>query len=182
MLLSYNQLKIMVSQGVIEHSDEDHINAASIDITLGDTLLVEGAPRIGRPGRVISLRDRDPLPVREVRIPDTGYVLEPGQFILAHSQQVFHFPLNISADYKLKSSMARIGLEHLTAGWIDAGWNGSTLTLELKNVLQNHAILLHAGDRIGQITFFQHEAVDHAHSYAARGRYNGDKTVSGAKR
>ena len=55
--------------------------------------------------------------------------------------------------------MARIGLDHLNAGWCDAGWNGSVLTLELINLLKNHSIALHPGDAIGQMTFFAHGEV-----------------------
>jgi dCTP deaminase len=77
--------------------------------------------------------------------------------------------------------MARIGLEHLNAGWCDAGWNNSVLTLELKNMTQYHTIMLQKGDKIGQMVFFEHEPVPHERSYAVRGRYNNDSTVSGVK-
>ena len=55
--------------------------------------------------------------------------------------------------------MARIGLDHLNAGWCDAGWHGSVLTLELKNCCRSHEIVLTNGDFIGQIIFFSHEEV-----------------------
>ena len=110
-----------------------------------------------------------------------GFSLEPGEFILASSIEVFNLPPDISAQYRLKSSMARIGLEHLNAGHCDAGWNGSVLTLELKNVTRYHAIHLQAGDPIGQMVFWRHEPVPADKSYAARGRYNGDGSVSGIK-
>ena len=42
--------------------------------------------------------------------------------------------------------------------------------------------MLQAGDLIGQVIFFCHEEVPMENSYATRGRYNNDKTVSGAKR
>lgn len=94
------------------------------------------------------------------------------------SAEVFNLPEDISAEYKLKSSMARIGLEHMNAGWCDAGWHGSVLTLEFKNMLQYHAILIRPGDAIGQMIFFYHEPVPKSASYATRGRYNNDKSVS----
>ena len=109
------------------------------------------------------------------------YIIYPGEFLLAHSVEIFNLPNNISAEYKLKSSMARIGLDHLNAGWCDAGWHGSVLTLELKNCTRNHEIIIRAGDMIGQMIFFSHEEVPESKSYAGRGRYNNDKTVSGAK-
>jgi dCTP deaminase len=112
---------------------------------------------------------------------NTGYLIAPDEFILAQSREIFNLPDHISAEYKLKSSMARIGLDHLNAGWCDAGWNGSVLTLELKNLTRYHEILIQEGDAIGQMILFSHTPVPPSRSYAVRGRYNGDKQVSGAK-
>jgi deoxycytidine triphosphate deaminase len=78
--------------------------------------------------------------------------------------------------------MARIGLEHLNAGWCDAGWHGSVLTLELLNVTRHHRIKLESGTRIGQIVFFRHLEVPKDHSYATKGRYNKDTSVSQVKK
>lgn len=177
-LLSYDELLALAARGVIRNVELDYINSASIDITLGRKILVE------RPGgfnpKLVSLRERQGLETMEVDCSE-GFILEPGQFILAHSQQWFNLPNDISAEYKLKSSMARIGLNHALAGWCDAGWHGSSLTLELMNVTKNHSIELKYGDRIGQMIFFHHRKVPEDRSYAARGRYNNDQEVSGIK-
>lgn len=174
-LLSYNRLVQLVEDGVITNVSPEQINSTSIDITLGGVVLYETCSE----HNVLHISDRDPLKVRECS--DQYIYLEPGQFILAQSEQKFYLPNNISAEYKLKSSMARIGLEHLNAGWCDAGWNNSVLTLELKNMTQYHTIMLQKGDKIGQMVFFEHEPVPHDRSYAVRGRYNNDSTVSGVK-
>jgi dCTP deaminase len=177
-LLSYNRLCELVSKNIITNVTKDQINSSSIDITLGRKLLVENIDK----KRLVSLKDRNGLQLDEVILnDDVTMVMAPGQFILAQSEQVFNLPPNISAEYKLKSSMARIGLEHLTAGWCDAGWNGSVLTLELKNMTMQHWIALNYGVPIGQVVFFEHEPVPTERSYAARGRYNGDKEVQGIK-
>jgi len=179
-LLSYDQLVLLVARGVITNVTENMINASSIDLTLGKTLLVEHVEPNQR--HTLGLNNGAQLRTRTVDLNASGcYDMAPGEFLLAHSVQMFHMPLNLSAEYKLKSSMARIGLEHLTAGWIDAGFHNSVLTLELKNMTRGHYIRLRPGDRIGQVTFLQHEAVDYQRSYAARGRYNHDRTVKGAK-
>lgn len=190
-LLSYNRLCELVEQGVITGVQHDQINATSIDLTLGDNVLTErlhptahsmSHRGISQRVKVVGLRERDPLFFGPHNLEQDGpFLLLPNRFILAQSAQTFNLPNNISAEYKLKSSMARIGLEHLNAGWCDAGWNGSVLTLELKNMTQHHAIQLRAGDRIGQIVFFEHEPVPADRSYAARGRYNGDTKVEGIK-
>lgn len=167
----------LAARGVITNVDPDYINAASIDITLGATVLRE---KVLTGPHHISLADREPLKTQP-ETTERGIILRPGDFILAQSEQVFHLPDDISAEYKLKSSMARIGLNHCLAGWCDAGWNGSVLTLELMNVTKNHFITLKKGDRIGQMIFFWHTKVPADRSYAARGRYNNDKEVTGVK-
>lgn len=180
-LLSYKRLCELVTSEVITHVDMDQINSTSIDITLGNTLLIENVD-IEKDTKVVALRARNPLDCRRITMKQSGgYYMKPGEFILAQSVQSFNLPLNISAEYKLKSSMARIGLEHMNAGWCDAGWNGSVLTLELKNMTRDHIIYIQPGDRIGQMVFFEHEPVPAEHSYAARGRYNNDKSVKGVK-
>jgi dCTP deaminase len=177
-LLSYNRLCELIEQGVIMNVPFENVNAASIDLTLGDTFMRE-VIRDGVP-EVVSLAERKPLSMSVIE--DASIIrLHPGEFILAQSQQIFNLPVNISGEYKLKSSMARIGLEHLNAGWCDAGWHGSVLTLEFKNMTRNHIIELQPGDKIGQIVLFEHEPVPEDKSYAARGRYNGDTKVSPIK-
>ena len=174
MLLGYNEICELIEQGVIESADYDCVNSASLDIHIGDHVLLEADE-----GSVLVLRDRTPLKTVQHQLP---FDVLPGEFVLASSREVFHLPNNISAEYKLKSSMARIALDHLNAGWCDAGWNGSVLTLEFKNVSNNHSIRLHKGDAIGQIVFFKHSPVPYDKSYEVRGRYNNDKTAQGVKK
>ena len=192
-LLSHNQLVDRVVEGMVLRKpasdlagakevriDYESVNSASIDITLGKFVLAEYYD--GEGVKVLDYRAREKMTVNRIELdPEEGFVLLPGMFILAESEEVFHLPDDLSCEYKLKSSMARIGLEHLNAGWCDAGWNGSVLTLEIKNLCNFHAIRLRPGDKIGQMVFFSHEKVPADRSYAARGRYNNDKTVSTIK-
>jgi len=157
-------------------------NAASMDIHLGNKILKEIHPPELRQGKrkIISLAKRYKLCMQEIDIAYGSYILRPGEFILAQSQEVFNLPAHISAEYKLKSSMARIGLEHLNAGWCDAGWNGSVLTLELRNMTTYHDIEICHGDAIGQMIFYRHDEVPPELSYATKGNYNGHKEVNQA--
>ena len=182
-LISYYGLIELAEKGVITGLlDHDQINGASIDITLGTKILVEHCTS-EKDLKEVSLAKRERLTFREWEFGRDGaeYKLYPGEFILAQSAEVFNLPCDIAAEYKLKSSMARIGLEHLNAGYCDPGWNGSVLTLELKNMTRNHVITLTERVRIGQVVFFNTNAVPEDRSYAARGRYNNDKSVSGIK-
>lgn len=176
MLLNHSQLCQLLDDGVIQNGQYSAINSASIDLHLGDKVLVEVSPE----HQPLNYSKREKLCTREVDITE-GFVLFPGQFILAQTREIFHLPLDVSGEYKLKSSMARIGLEHLNAGWADAGWHGSVLTLEFKNMSNFHQIQFKAGDPIGQMVFFRHDPVELDCSYAIRGRYNNDLTASGIK-
>lgn len=176
MLLSHLELVELVKKGVITGVEDGAINQSSIDVRLGRHIMVEDSTP-----KIISLRKREGLPMHMKTIPKFGFVMRPNQFILAETVEKFYLPNDISAEFKLKSSGARSGIDHLLAGWLDAGWHGSVITLELKNVSEFHSIHLLEGDWIGQVTFFHHTEVPEEQSYAKRGRYNGDETVSGVK-
>lgn len=183
-LLNGEEIAELLDRKVIDGAEYGNINASSLDIRLGKYIMIETMKATigGYTPHCLSLRQRDPLHTKQIDLESEGhYILKPGEFILAQSIEVFNLPNNLSAEYKLKSSMARIGLEHLNAGWCDAGWNGSVLTLELRNMTTFHEIELLYGDKIGQIVFFSHRPVPASLSYANRGAYNGDKSVSSAK-
>lgn len=79
-------------------------------------------------------------------------ILPPNQFLLATTREKVKIPNNLCARVEGRSSLARLGLAvHITAGFIDAGFNGQ-ITLEIKNQSPN-SILIHSDMRICQITF-----------------------------
>lgn len=176
MMMTYHDLIALVERGVIENVKPEQINAASIDITLGEIVLVEDIPSVCDLTRKESPRLR-PLE----REPDGSWILHPGDFVLASTEQVFNLPDNVAAEYKLKSSLARSGLQHLLAGWCDPGWHGATLTLELCNVLKSHPLRLRPGMKIGQIVLWECRPVPADASYAVRGRYNGQTAAQPSK-
>lgn len=178
MLLSYNELCELVERGVIEGVDLKDVNGTSIDVYLGSEILTECS---SESNQIVSLRDKQRLNMRSVNIKDGHYDLRPGEFVLAHTIEKFNLPDNISAEFKLNSSGARIGLENALATWCDPHWTGSVLTLELKNLTQWHTIRLHDGVRIGQMIFHKSQPVPMERGYKIRGRYNNDLTVSGVK-
>lgn len=179
-LLSYTELCELAEQGVIGPVDIDCVNASSIDIHLGNTLLVER--NTGEQFAVVDPFKRTNFPQDKVVVSDGyHYDMAPGEFVLAHSIEVFNLPNNISAEFRLKSSGARSGLNNLFACHCDAGWHGSTLTLELHNCLRFTAIRLTPGMRIGQILFHKHTEVPADKDYSVRGRYNRDTSVQEVK-
>ena len=176
MLISYNELCEFVERGIIAPVLSKDINGTSIDVHLGPKILVECDLTV-----TVSLRDKQNVTWHEVDIAKGHYDLKPGEFILAHTVEVFDLPADISAEFKLNSSGARIGLDNALATWADPRWHGSTLTLELKNNTRHHVIRLHHGCRIGQMIFHRSEPVPEEKSYAVRGRYNKDASAQPVK-
>lgn len=181
MILSYDQLCDIVDSGFITHVLPENINGSSIDVRLGAEVMIEryaGCPDL----KTISLNKREPLDTVAHDLTKEPLFLYPGECILAHTIEIFNLPGDLSAMFKLKSSCGRIFLEHMNAGWCDAYWHGSALTMELKNMSRQHVIKLEYGDAIGQMIFFPHNLVPEDMGYARRGRYNKDKSVSGTKK
>jgi dCTP deaminase len=164
--------------------ESSQINGASVDVRLGRTFLKEAySTEISfRQNKFVCLKEKEQLTFEKQDIPwGERFYLSPGEFILAETVEVFNLPLNIAAEFRLKSSVARAGLDQTLAVWCDPGWHGSVLTLELKNNTRYHTIVMEPGLKIGQVVFFETEPVPHEESYAARGQYNNDKSVTGNK-
>ena len=175
MILTHNELVKLVQDGAIEAVKPEHINGASIDLTLADGFYMEGHIN-GKVEVNLGRKETPRMTYHEGRL-----MLMPGDFALAATQQIFHLPNDVAAVYVLKSSMARAGLNHLNAGYCDPGWHGSALTMEFHNVLRRHTLVLHPGDKCGQMYFFRGESVPELASYAVRGQYNGSQGVQASK-
>jgi dCTP deaminase len=149
--------------------DESLVNPASLDVRLGPNLLIESAERPQLlPYPLAGHSEANP------------YQLVPGQFVLAETLEMFNVPRHLAAEFKLKSSRGREGLDHALAAWIDTGFNGSVLTLELRNNRQLWPVPIWPGMKIGQIIFHRLDAMPQR-CYGETGRYNGDTTVMGSK-
>lgn len=177
MLLSYNELVKLVDAGIIT-ADKENINAASIDITLDDVIMIEDEPKFNS---VVDLKAKESISMREHKLTENGYILAPGEFILASTLEVFNLPDNLCCEYKLKSTLARNGLAHLLAGWVDCGFNNSKLTLELYNATRKHELMIKPCMKIGQLIWFQCEEVPPEKSYRSVGKYNGQTKVTASR-
>ena len=137
------QIRALCAGGMVEPFDEELLNPASLDVVLGDHLMIE---------------DPTNVDLRKIDIhgctPDAPYWLRPGEFVLAETRETFNIPNKVSGQFALKSSRARAGYSHMLAGWIDPGWHGSKLTLELQNARKMHSLPLYPGLKIGQIIFY----------------------------
>lgn len=161
-LVDFQIRELSRTAGLVEPFDPDMVNPASIDVTLGKQIWVEG-------------RVCGPQETRKRWIEHTiegEFELFPGQFILAHTRELVRIPSKLESIFQLKSSRGREGLNHLLAGYIDPGFCGQ-ITLELQNVNQRHSLFLTEGMRIGQLRF---QTLDETplRTYATIGRYQND--------
>ena len=180
MILTYDELCAMVASGFVRGVPMAHIGAASIDLTLGSMLWVESPPRGG--STIVDLMADDTPALEPVDLLKRGhYDLQPGQFCLASSVEMFHLPNDLAGQVSLRSSLARSGLTHNMAGFVDPGFCGSVITLELVNVLRFRALRLRPGLKIAQVAFFRGAMVPQHASYAVRGKYNWDVTAQPSK-
>lgn len=183
-VLSYIELKKIVEAGVITNVTDDMINGSSIDISIGNVVYFEDT--CGEVPGIVCLSNtssqRVPPLMRREELAEDGVIrLLPGQCMLAQSQQKFFMPDYLSAEVKLKSSVGRCFMNHMLAGWCDPTWNGSVITMEFKNDLQDHIIEIPVGTRVAQMIFMKHVSVPPHAAYAVRGRYNKDEEVKGMK-
>jgi len=168
-ILPDHHITRLCEAGLVSPFDASLVNPASLDVRLGGTLLIESA---AGPELVPYPLDR-----HDEAEP---FWLRPGQFVLADTLEAFFMPDDVAGEFRLKSSRAREGLDQALAVWLDPGWCGSVLTMEIRNNRQLHPIPLWPGRRIGQIILHL-MATPPERSYRETGRYNGDQTVAASK-
>jgi len=93
--------------------------------------------------------------MRRVDVPDDeAFTMQPGEFVLAATQEKLELADDVMARLEGRSSLGRLGIiVHSTAGLFDPGWIG-TATLELGN-LGRMPVKLYPGMRICAFTFEQ---------------------------
>lgn len=121
---------------------DDCIQPASVDLHLGDTILIGHPFNLG-------------FTEIDIRAPGLGaYLLQPGQFVLGTTVEKVTLDSGHVGQLNGKSTLGRQGLLiHATAGFVDPGFSGQ-LTLEMYNLRQN-TIRLEAGQKIAQICFIK---------------------------
>jgi len=137
-----------------------HVTPTSYDLTLGGTLLrYQG-------GEIDSAH---PPETETIEIPDEGYRLQPGDFVLGHSAE------EVGSDFyaaliHARSGIARLGLfVHVTSDLIQTGSRGQ-VNFQLYATLP---VTVTRGMRVGQITFWQPKGEIQLY----RGKYQGQVGV-----
>lgn len=133
--------------------DFDCINPASIDLKLGP--------------EVVNLETDRGFGIVQLCI-------RPGDAYLASTLEYIKMPTNCAGVLYLKSSLARQGLDHALAGFVDPGFEGQ-LTMELHS---HRPVTLYPGQRIVQLVLY--ECYEPVRPY--NGRYQGQKGPTRCKK
>lgn len=138
--------EILAQQGrglTITPFDPEKINPNSYNLTLHNKLLVYDFDE----DDVLDMKK--PNPVKEIIIPEEGYVLEPGKLYLGRTAE-HTYTRDFVPMLEGRSSVGRLGVcIHVTAGFGDIGFNGYW-TLELFCI---HPVRIYPGVEIGQIYY-----------------------------
>lgn len=156
MVLSDGSIEKAIEDGkiVIDPFDRKLLQPASVDLRLGPDFMTwlagAGNPIIDPTGMSADASVNYERVVCSQTRP--FFYLYPNQFVLGTTLERVKLPDDIIAKLEGKSSLGRIGLlVHITAGYIDPGFEGQ-ITLELLNVT-NRPIKLTPGMRIAQLSF-----------------------------
>lgn len=126
------------------------IGPSSVDLRLSNSFC--SFPKDRNEDTIIDIRFEDELEAEYTTWFSNSLVMEPGDFILASTQEYIKVPENCAAFVVGRSSIGRIGIQVQNAGFIDPGFEGE-ITLELQNQ-SNRYIRLCSGTRICQVVFF----------------------------
>lgn len=160
-----------------------HINGSSVDVTLGEWYYrtdrkspttvynpfdkTEVDRYFGEPQKAILhsewCKQTGNAPLANIPTNHPVIVLEPGERILAHTQEFIGILPPGTTSMQSRSTWGRNGVAAcFDAGWGDPGYV-NRWTLEVYNLNQRHSIVLPVGERIAQIVFM--------HTGEVRGSY-----------
>lgn len=168
MLLPDHEIRRLCQNGMATGYLDELINPASLDVRLGDRIMVEqeDSPDL----QMLGLCEYSK---------DNPFLIYPGEWFLGETLEILNLCDYVGAQFVLKSSRAREGWDHAEAGWADPGYCGR-LTLELKNNRQHHPLPIWPGLRIGQLKFMLVSGSPEK-TYAITGRYQHDLVVTASK-
>lgn len=172
MYLNDVQIKLLAEeQEMITPYFDELLNPCTYDLTLSAEFLREAdhGPKV------------DPLSKENIYKKDyimsvEDFYIQPGEFMLASTNETIHLPSNLAAQVLGKSSIGRLGLFIHNAGHIDPGFHGK-ITLELFNA-SSKAIRLNDIVRICQIAFIP---LTNEAEIGYNGRYQGQNAVTGSR-
>jgi len=126
------------------------VGPSSVDLRLGNEFIV--FRREKKPFIDPFADDPTLFTEKVVLSEDEPFIIHPGEFVLASTEEYVRVPSDLVARVDGRSSLGRLGIIiHATAGFIDPGFEG-TITLEITNI-NVMPVALYPGMRICQISF-----------------------------
>jgi dCTP deaminase len=185
---------------VISPFDEKSLGTSSYDVRLGEWYYAERPPSGGQRTAVYDIyseeqmrqvwgdprhaeHPEDVLPPHTVarlglRDTDRIILLEPGETVLAHTEEFIGGRDHITTMMKARSSFGRNFIEVCKcAGWGDVGFI-NRWTMEVTNNSRYYHIPLVVGRRIAQIIFFETGSIlDRTKDYGITGKYQSGRDL-----
>lgn len=156
---------------LIQPFEREYVNPASLDLRWSGLFV---APT-GVDASIVDTWNRERRPsLFSPPVKVNQLVLKPKHLVLIDTLEKISMPNDVAGLVKLKSSLSRIGLNSLNAGWIDPGFgNGepSTITIAITNEAP-FSLRIRPGQPLFQIIFFG--VADPADGY--NGHYQGQQT------
>lgn len=187
---------------IIQPFDRKNLATSSYDVTLGEWYFREQPP-VGHK-KVFNLYSRKDtevvwstaphnaeradkalsnfdIPWDGIRPDDKVILLEPGETILAHTEEFIGGRETVTTMMKARSSLGRDFINVCKcAGWGDVGYV-NRWTMEISNSSQHYIIPLVVGRRIAQLVFFETGPIV-ARDYAATGKYQTSQNLKEIRR
>ena len=149
MVLSDNDIREYINSGtaLITPCDEERLQGASYDLSMSNKIAV-----FKKQVRTIDLMDQSAIDgtYEEKELTSAGYVLDPGEYILATVVEEVKIPTNMIAHIRPRTRFTRLGVL-VSAQHCNPGYAG-ILQLGIYNASPN-AIILKPELRIAQIVF-----------------------------
>lgn len=165
MSLVDHQIQTWAMNGGLMPFRSELVNPASVNLRIGTTLIVESP---GGGTYEVDISDCDA---------GRPFLVDPGEWILTHTEEIVRLPGNFEAEVCLRSSAARQGWQHALAGYVDPSWHGR-LTLEFQNVRRYQCLPIYPGLQLCQLRLRKLAEVPER-GYDITGRYFGDMGVAG---
>ncbi len=187
---------------VIEPFERKNLSTSSYDVTLGEWYFREQPPQGHKkvfnlyskkdteliwgtePQRATFAKDalaNFNFPFEGIRPDDKVILLEPGETILAHTQEFIGGRETVTTMMKARSSLGRDFINVCKcAGWGDVGYI-NRWTMEISNSSQHYIIPLVVGRRIAQLIFFETGPIEKG-DYTKTGKYQSSDNVKELKK
>jgi dCTP deaminase len=149
----------------VEPLFEGSVRPGGLRLHLGETILKP------KPGIVADVKTGVMPEYEKIIIPEEGYLLEPGGFVLSATYEKVSIGNNIGFLIEGRSTLARLGLTIVqTAMIVYPGHTNRAVTLELANHGPN-AIKLYPQMKIARVALFEMKSPS-TQSYDDEGKYN----------